>query len=145
MSRSITDEIADGVMAMILAYILIVLYMLYATLLELGRIYAERGRNSPVAQQLWTALLGLAAVWSVAGLMALSPPLQPAATYLGSWAFGIYSIYVIWLDRTQWLAENQANSQGSDLGQHLQWESQPVQAMPQPSRNGHHPHARQPA
>jgi hypothetical protein len=143
---SIADDLADGVMAMIMAYILLFLVLLMATLVELGRIYNERGRaGSPIAQQLWTALLALAAVWSVAGLMAFSPSMQPAASYLASWSFGIYSIYVIWLDRTQWLAENEAATGGSDLGEYLQWESQPAVASPQPSRNGSRPHVGIPA
>lgn len=149
MSRRHSDEDATTlvVAAIILAVLLLAVFLVIATIVEIGRIYTERTRpGSPIARSLWMALTALLALWLFTGLVAsTSPDLVAAAAYLAAWGFLAFVAVVTVLEYRMRQHDDIALAETGKLGTYLEPFSPPSGTLPDrlpaqvPVPNGHPP------
>lgn len=123
--RSDGDAVAEalaGVVAMaVVAALVVAMILAVGTLLEVVRVYQERGyAGSPVARPLRRALGALCAVGGLAVFVGLAAPnLALIAAVVAAWAFLAFTVTILALDGRERRREEAAFGDIASLGTYL--------------------------
>jgi hypothetical protein len=93
---AVSNTVAGLIGLIVLISLIVAIAIVVVLLTEVWRVYRTRafGQSTATARYLYVALAVLLGIWSFAVWLAGDPGLAPAGSYIASWAFLIFVIFV---------------------------------------------------